>query len=76
MAISIKISEDNYKMLCSISGLLRSKYKRPVSLNDALSHLVKNKKVSDLAGAWKMSDKERDNILNNLKKGWNAWKSV
>ncbi len=32
---------------------------------------LNQKKVSDLAGAWKMTDKEAEELLESLKKGWN-----
>lgn len=75
MTISVKISEENYKMLNALSGRLRTKFHRPVSINEAISHLNNNKKLSDLAGAWKMSDKEVDELKKSLKKGWNKWKT-
>ena len=74
MAISIKISEENYKKLCSLSGKLRHRLHKPVSINEAISFLYKKKKISDLAGAWDISDKEITEIMSNLKKGWERWK--
>ncbi|MBI2652972.1 hypothetical protein HYX00_05900 [Candidatus Woesearchaeota archaeon] len=74
MPISIKISEDNYKMLCSLSGKLREKLHKPVSINEAISYLYKRKEISDLAGAWDMSDKEARGFMGELKKGWGKWK--
>ena len=73
MPISIKISEDNYKMLCSLSGKLREKLHKPVSINEAISFLYKGRKISDLAGAWKMNDKEAEEFMGELKKGWKKW---
>ena len=74
MPISIKISEDNYKMLCSLSGKLREKLHKPVSINEAISYLYKRKEISDLAGTWDMSDKEARGFMGDLKKGWSKWK--
>jgi len=34
----------------------------------------KKKRISDLAGFWKMSDKEAEEFLGELKKGWKKWK--
>lgn len=73
MAISIKISEENYKILCSLSGRLREKLQRPVSIDEAIGFLHKKGKLSDLAGSWKMSDKETGELMNELKKGWKKW---
>lgn len=74
MPMSIKISEENYRMLCVISGRLRERLHKPVSINDAISYLSKRGKISDLAGTWKMSDKEAENFMAELKEGWNKWK--
>ena len=73
MPVSIKISEENYKMLCSLSGKLREKLHKPVSLNEALSFLYKNRKISDLAGTWKMSDKEAEEIKRDIKRHRRSW---
>ena len=75
MPISIKISEDNYRVLCSLSGKLREKLHKPVSINEAISFLYKRRKISDLAGVWKMSDKEASEFIADLKEGWNKWKT-
>tara|TARA_Y100000310_G_C20302671_1_gene632551 strand:+ start:149 stop:385 length:237 start_codon:yes stop_codon:yes gene_type:complete len=74
MTISIKISEENYKRLCSLSGKLRAKYHKPVSINEAISFLHKKGKMSDVAGTWEMSDREVESFKADLKKGWSTWK--
>ena len=33
-----------------------------------------NGKISDLAGAWKMDDKEVETFMEDLDKGWKRWK--
>lgn len=73
MPISIKISEENYRMLCSLSGKLRENLHKPVSINEAISFLHKGRKISDLAGAWKMDDKEAEEFMGELKRGWKKW---
>ncbi|MFH1053643.1 MAG: hypothetical protein V1740_04490 [Candidatus Woesearchaeota archaeon] len=73
MPISIKVSEENYKKLCSLSGKLREKLHKPVSINEAISFLYKQRKISDLAGAWKMSEKEAEEFIGDLKRGWKKW---
>lgn len=72
--ISIKISKENYERLCSLSGRLRETLYKPVSINDAISFLYNKGKLSDLAGGWKMSDKEAASFMNNIRKGWKKWK--
>ena len=74
MPVSIKISEENYKRLSSLSGRLRESLERPVSINEAISFLYKKGKISDLAGTWKMSDKEAGEFTSTLKEGWKKWK--
>lgn len=73
--MSIKVSEENYKRLADLSGKLREALHKPVSINDAISFLYSRRKVSDLAGAWKMSDDEADKFMSDLKKGWKKWKT-
>ena len=38
---------------------------KPVSINEALSYLYKRRKISELAGTWKMNDKEAEFIVKN-----------
>lgn len=74
MSISIKISEENYKRLCSLSGRLMSKLHRTVSINEAIDYLYNIKgNISDLAGTLEMSDKEVEDFAINIKKGWKRW---
>ena len=75
MSLSIKISEDKYRRLSSLSGKLREKFRKPVSINDAISFLYERKKISDLAGTWKMSDEEVKETMGDLKRGWSKWKA-
>lgn len=75
-AKTVKISEQTYTKLCEIAGKLQMKLKRPVSLDEAMEHLLKKRKkrVSDFAGTWKMSDEEEAEILKNLQESWTRWK--
>lgn len=73
MAISVKISEENYRMLCSLSGRLQEKFGKPVSINEAISYLEKGGKLSDLAGSWKISEREVNEMNQSLKRGWKKW---
>ncbi len=75
MSVSIKVSEENYRMLCSLSGRLRGELQRPVSINDAIGFLHRRGRLSDLAGAWNMSDKEAESFMKSLKEGWSRWKA-
>jgi len=75
---AIKISEENYQWLLSIATELQRRYKKPVSFDEALL-VLRNKKMEkgnilDLAGRWKMSDKEAEKFVKDVKKGWKKWK--
>ena len=73
MTVSIKISEENYRRLSALSGRLRQMFERPVSLNEAITYLYARRKLSDMAGAWVMSDREAEDVMKDLKKGWKSW---
>lgn len=70
---TIKISEENYKWLVELSGEMQKELGKPISLDKALKMLHKGR-LSELAGSWKMSDKEAEKIRNNLSEGWKKWK--
>jgi predicted CopG family antitoxin len=74
---SVKISRELYERLCEAAGELQIKLKRPVSLDEALEHLLKERKLraSDFAGAWNMSDEEESKIFNDLRRLWRYWSS-
>lgn len=36
--------------------------------------MKERKKLSDLAGRWKMSDEEAKKFLKDARKGWKKWK--
>lgn len=73
---TVKISKETYARLCEIAGELQMKLKRPVSLDEAMEYLLKERKLrlSDFAGAWSMSDQEEAEILKSLKGVWSRWK--
>lgn len=75
---SIKISEKNYFWLLSMAAEMQKKYGRVVSFDETLNVLkgeeVGNKKISDLAGKWKMSDTEAKKFMKDIRKGWRKWK--
>ena len=59
---AVKISKETYAKLCEIAGELQIKLKRPVSIEEAMKHLIrlreKGTKITDLAGSWKITDEE------------------
>lgn len=72
---TIKISEANYKWLSILAGDIQTSAGRPVSLDETLSRL-RTKKLGELAGSWKMSDKEAADMEKKLSEGWHRWKTV
>jgi len=76
---TIKVDENTYKMINELVGEMRSEEKRPVSMNEALSKVLKEKKrkksnIMDFAGAWEMSDKEEKKMKEGLRRAWSGWK--
>jgi len=76
-AKTIKVSKEIYERLCEVAGKLQVKLKHPVSLDEALEYLLREKKlkISDFAGVWIMTDEEEEEILKSLREGWLRWKS-
>ncbi len=72
---TIKIKDETYEVLNVFIGELRKELKRPVSVDEALRRLLKNKKnkPSQFAGGWKMDDKEASEIKRELKEAWKKW---
>ncbi len=69
---TIKISKENYLWLLGLAAELQKQHHKPVTFDYALNTLRKKKmekkKLSDLAGSWKMTDEEADKIKNNIKR--------
>ncbi len=75
---AVKVSKETYAELSSIAGELQVKLKRPVSIEEAMKHLIrqskKGKKITDLAGSWDMTDEEAEEIKTSIDKAWETWK--
>ena len=75
---TIKISKETYNELCAIAGELQMKLKRPVSLEEAMEHLIslrgKGAKITDLAGSWSITDEELREIRASLGEAWKKWR--
>ncbi len=75
---AIKISKETYAELSQIAGELQVKLKRPVSIEEAMKHLIKRRtrgsKISDLAGTWNITDKELKQINASISEAWEKWK--
>ena len=77
MEKTIKVDENTYRMLNELVGEIRSEEKRPVSINEALAKVLKEKKkrnIMDFAGSWGMSDSEEKRMKMGMKKAWSTWK--
>ena len=76
MEKTIKVDENTYRMLNELVGEIRSEKKRPVSINEALATILKEKKrrnIMDFAGSWEMSEKEADEIKRDIKRHRKSW---
>ena len=76
-AKSIKISEETYRRINAIVGMLREREKKPISMDAALMEVLPKStlaKPSDFAGAWKMSGAEAEKLKGELKAVWKLWK--
>ncbi|MEM2617445.1 MAG: hypothetical protein QXL64_07950, partial [Thermofilaceae archaeon] len=57
---NVKVSEETYSELSKAAGELQARFKRPVSLDEALRYLLglrkrrRRLKITDLAGSWDM----------------------
>ena len=75
---TVKISKETYAKLSEIAGELQMKLKRPVSLDEAVRHLItlkgKGIRITDLAGTWDVSEDELAEIKASLKEAWRKWR--
>lgn len=78
MAKSIRVDEKTYMKLCEHAGKLQAGLKRPVSIDETIRHLIKisepTNRITDLAGAWRVTEDEVLKIEQSLRKGWQGWK--
>jgi predicted nucleic acid-binding Zn-ribbon protein len=74
---AIKISKETYAKLNQIAGELQTRMKRPVSIEEAMKYLMKEKekgkKITDLAGSWNITDKELKQIKTSISEAWKTW---
>ena len=47
MSKTIKISDENYRLLCKIAGKSQMEMMKPISLDDAINYLKKKANVKD-----------------------------
>ncbi len=72
---TIKIKIETYESINVLVGDLMKELKRPVSMDEALRFLLKNRenKPSQFAGGWKMDEEEFEKIKRGLKETWKRW---
>jgi hypothetical protein len=74
---AIKVSKETYAKLSEIAGELQVKLRRPVSIEEAMKDLIKRKekgrKISDLAGSWKITESECAEMKSLINKSWQEW---
>ena len=75
---AVKVSKETYVELSAMAGELQVKLKRPVSIEEAMKHLIRRKekgrKITDLAGSWDLSDEEAEKIKASISQVWETWK--
>ena len=78
MSKTVRVDDETYRKLSEYAGELQSKLKRPVSINEAIRYLTReipvNNRISDLSGTWKTTDEEIEEIMTNLRRGWEKWR--
>jgi hypothetical protein len=76
---SIKVSKETYSKLSEIAGDLQVKLRRPVSIEEVIEELIKlrekGRKISDLAGSWKLTETESMEIKTSINEPWQKWNS-
>jgi predicted transcriptional regulator len=75
---AIKVSKETYAKLSEIAGELQVRLRRPVSIEEAMKDLIKRnekgRKISDLAGSWKITETEFIEIKSSINESWQKWK--
>lgn len=73
---TIRVRDEIYRELNRVAGELRLETGRPVSMDEVLERLLKFRKLkpSDFQGAWKMTDKEAEQLFKSLREHWSRWK--
>ncbi|MEK6849040.1 MAG: hypothetical protein AABY01_00555, partial [Nanoarchaeota archaeon] len=70
----IKIGEENYMWLAKKAADLQNEKGRPISFDEALSHVRARPSLREIFGMWKMTDKEAEILKKDIRKMRNSWK--
>ena len=74
---TIKVSEENYRRLLRVGAALQKKRGEKISFDKTLNEMFEQKpngSIMELAGSWKMSDEEWNEIKDGFDHGWKKWK--
>lgn len=73
---TVKVSDRTYKELNEIAGKMRTRLRRPVSVDEAIEFAMRRDRMrpSDYAGALVMTDEELAGISKGMRKFWSSWK--
>jgi len=80
MSRVVRVDEEIYAALARMAADLQKSFGRKVSLMEAIRHLLAAKEseagdVMELAGAWKMSDREAASLKKMIERSRSAWRS-
>lgn len=70
---TVKVSQETYERLNRLAGRLRSRLKRPVSMDEALNMMIRELKPSDFSGTLSLTDDEAAAISEELNAFWSRW---
>jgi hypothetical protein len=66
MSKTIKISDETYSLLIEFAGKLQVALGKPVSIDEALSHLFGRGDIMNCAGSLNLSDKEAETLKREI----------
>ena len=75
MSKTIKISDETYSLLIEFAGKLQVALRKPVSIDEALSHLFGRGDIMNCAGSWNLSDEEAETLEREIDEMWSEWKT-
>jgi len=72
---TVKVSAETYEELNRLAGKLRVRLKRPVSIDEVLGTVMKDRSLSpaDFAGTLSLDDDEAEAISKELNLFWSKW---
>lgn len=73
---TVKVSKETYERLNETAGKLRTRLRRPVSVDEVLDAALRSRKVkpSDFAGTLSITDAEASGMFKELDGFWSNWR--